>query len=138
MRKTIVGTLVCAAVLWAGVVPAGALTGPVQVTRISQPCANEHTASVNVAATYRLHVHGVDRWGTVTLKASNGNSVHYEVFFQQYLNREIGTEVVAGDPLFPGNWYYVVGEVDQSAGGYIIGVPPGATDVCRVLGADNA
>jgi hypothetical protein len=146
MRKTIVAfglsvvtsMMVMVAVVGAGAAPAGALSGPVQVTRITQLCANQHTPPVNVTATYRLHIQGDDRWGGVTLKGSNGNSVHYQLFFQQYLNREIGTEVVPGDPLFPGTWYYIVGVVEQSTGGYIIDVPTGATDLCQVLGADNA
>ncbi len=92
---------------------------------------------MNVEATYRLHEHGVDHWGTVTLKASNGNSVHYQVFFQQYLNREVGMEVVVGDPLFYGKWYYVVGEVDQSAGGYVSGMSGEQQEICYVLGTDN-
>jgi hypothetical protein len=141
MGKRIVAlgvSVAMAAVVVGAAPPAGALSGPVQVTRISQLCANQHTPPVNVTATYRLHVHDDDRWGTVTLRASNGNSVRYQLFFQQYLNREIGTEVVPGDPLFPGTWYYVVGEVEQSTGGYMIELPAGATDLCQVLGADNA
>ena len=138
MRKTLIGCLICAMTVWANVVPAGALSGPVVVTHYAQLCENGHTAPVNVVATYRLHEQGDDRWGTVTLKASNGNSVRYQVFFQQFLNRMVGTEVVSGDPLFEGQWFYVVGEVDQSAGGYITQMSGEQQDICYVLGADNS
>ena len=138
MRKTLIGCLICAMAMLATVVPAGALSGPLVVTHYSQLCENFHTAPVNVVATYRLHEQGDDRWGTVTLKASNGNSVRYQVFFQQLLNRMVGTEVVSGDPLFEGQWFYVVGEVDQSAGGYITQMSGEQQDICYVLGADNA
>jgi len=138
MRKIVVGSLICSAALWTSVMPAGALSGPLVVTHYAQLCENWHTAPVNVVATYRLHEQGVDRWGTVTLKASNGNSVRYQVFFQQFLNRMVGTEVVNGDPLFEGQWFDVVGEVDQSAGGYMIGATGEQQDICYVLGADNA
>jgi hypothetical protein len=142
MGKTGVGKIVVTAVLALGAVlvsvgPATALSGPLQVTRYSSVCANERTPPVNVTATYRIHSHGNDRWSTVTLKASNGNSVHYDVFYQQFLNREVGTEVLDGDPLFEGTWYYIVGEADLSGGGYLISLPAHTTDVCQVLGADN-
>jgi len=142
MKKALVAVAVCVAAVGMGVVPAAAAragtTTSFTVTHNDEnACVNFHTPPVSIKATFRLHRHGTGYSGSVTLQASNHNAITHQVFYEQVDSEIVGTFIVYGAPVAGDTWYLVTGGVvGLSDGGYITGVPTGATDLCAVLGAD--